>query len=88
MKTVHKYVLNITDVNKEMLLKGSNIIKTGVQRNKICIWYEVETDEVEFKERIFYVVGTGHKLPEFGLKLLNTVLIENDNLVFHIYEKK
>lgn len=88
MKTIYKYEISPDKVSIEMP-KGAEILSLHVQNNKPCIWCLVETKN-ELEERYFDVFGTGHEIyGDMGVdrKFIGTFLMNNDSLVFHLFER-
>jgi hypothetical protein len=67
--------------------KGAKVLSVKSQYNQLCIWALV--DPVAVKEtRFFEVHGTGYRINSSpNLKYVGTALIENDSLVFHVFER-
>jgi len=52
-----------------------------------CIWARVDTERPMVKRR-FFIGGTGNPLPEdISLEHLGTFKMEQDRLVWHLFEK-
>lgn len=60
-----------------------------MQSGAICLWAAVDSDAPK-EIRRFEIFGTGHMLPAVAedrrREYLNSVLMHQDNLVFHVYE--
>lgn len=86
MISVFKTTLEVTDEQKVPLQEGSAIIKVAEQHGKITLWYVCDP-EAELTEETFYVVGTGHQLPDtFPGKYVDSVQI--DPFVWHVFFKQ
>lgn len=87
MRTVYKYILAAVRQQFIDLPKGFDILHVGEQRGDICLWVEVNP-EMETVPVKFFVIGTGHELPEAGKCLhLGTVILQpHHDLVFHVYQ--
>ena len=100
MRTVHKIVLDPTDVQLIQVypLRKPNfegwyefkeqILKIEEQEGKICLWYMLDNDEFSHVEEI-HLIGTGHSAE--GLErdeFLGTVLLRKGFLVFHVFSHK
>lgn len=82
-KTIHKYVLDVTDnqeVNTHLFAKPLAI---QVQNDKICLWMEVDTERGQVKFPI-KCVGTGHSI-NLTDPWKHFATIQIDVLVFHYY---
>lgn len=84
MRKIYKYTLSPLD-SLLYLPEGSTILKAAAQNEEVCLWVEV-TPNNPSKAHQYYIFGTGHpfKIPE-KIKYLDTVLLENGSLVFHVY---
>lgn len=89
LKTIWKYLLNVTDGDQELQLPvGAKIFSVDSQRGILCIWALVDPDE-DLEKRVFRVHGTGHPIADSEkLKFLGTCVVLNDSLVWHIFEVK
>lgn len=84
MKTVWKFVLHPN--LKVHMPVGAKPLYVGVQDNTaLCIWAQVDTT-AELEEREFVIAGTGHELPEKTGKYLGTVMFNEGELVFHVFD--
>lgn len=63
MRTIHKWVLSPATGFVVEAHAGAKVLKVGDQDLKLTVWAEVDTDRPIVK-RHFYVVGTGHEVPE------------------------
>ncbi len=85
MKTIHKQKLEITGTQTIKVPKGSKILSVANQREKLNIWYACDTRS-EVEDITIHIFGTGHQIwPSFDGKFIGTVLMANDNLVWHIF---
>jgi hypothetical protein len=65
--------------------RGAKVIAARAQYDNICLWAEVDVD-APFEDRQFSIYATGEGLPEKPGQFVDTVLLSNGSLVFHIYE--
>jgi hypothetical protein len=88
MRTIHKYVLQISASQPVVMPKGAQILTIQTQGHTPCIWALVDPDEVA-EMRIIEIYGTGdpiHALPEGkGRKYIGTFQVK-DGSVFHAFE--
>jgi len=64
-RTIHKYELEITDVQTIEMPVGSEILSIQEQRDHLVLWAIVYNDVLDQLEpHKFYVVGTGNPVPE------------------------
>lgn len=86
MRTIYKESLIVDDVQIIRVPKGAKILKVGLQKGHICVWYECETDN-QYEDRKIYMFGTGHEMPDKELRYIGTLILQYDLLVFHFYEE-
>ena len=86
MKTVYKYKLG--DAGGTVLMPyGANIVHVGYQHNDVLtIWAEVDTEEIRYIDRSFAVYGTGWPITAERAVMLATLLVNNGEYVWHVYE--
>ena len=60
---------------------NAKIIKIAPQRHEVCIWAEIDTDDL-IEERQYMIVPTGQE-PPVTIPYFDTVFI--GDLVFHVY---
>lgn len=94
MKTVHKFILGLNEHIRPAasieVPKKAKFLKAAKQRNDICLWYEVDTDN-ELERKVFLVYMTGESLTGTLYcrgDYVDTILLDNDNFVVHIFEIK
>lgn len=93
MKTIYKYTLEITDYQIIDLPEGANILSVQTQpppygdiREQLCMWVQVDTENSLIPRRI-RIFGTGNPMTyEHDLKFIGTVQMNNNALVWHIFE--
>ena len=92
MRSIYKY--DIVDA-KNGVIEGpiTKLIHLGVQHNRIKVWAEIDTNAPIRKFQIL-PIGTGWNLDSASADqqsvldthtYLGTVMLANDNLVFHVY---
>ena len=84
MLTIHKFELEITDVQTIGMRADAKILHVDNQNGTLCIWALLSTSDV-ITERRFYIFGTGHQVPRIGLKHIGSVLM--DEFVWHVFEE-
>jgi hypothetical protein len=90
LKTIWKFKIDPTNPNIEMPL-GSRVLSVGVQHSilsnfdEIFIWAEVDP-KAAMVTRYFVGTGTGHNVPEPPCSYCGTVLLDDGNIVIHVYE--
>lgn len=94
LKTIWKFDISLAKVKHavEMPLHAK-IVHVGMKPQDtqswgtipvFSIWAEVETETSLRKTRTFYIVGTGHEIPDQSQHIGTMVM--NDSYVWHIYE--
>lgn len=89
MKAIWKFPFHISDTVIIEMPKGARILPyvAYAGNGMMVVWAEVNADKDAPKEdKILYVVGTGHPMPESLLAYIGTV-ITNEALVWHCYER-
>ena len=84
MKTIHKYILEITD---SQIIQAPSIfcaLTAQFQNNKLCLWAAVKTDS-EIIEHEIIIIGTGNLMPDILLRYIATV--QQAEFVWHIFLK-
>lgn len=89
MRTIHKYELDITDEQVIDLPMYSEMLTIQEQHGKLVLWCAVDTED-EMLPRKFFVVGTGHPMPEpedpwCALVYCSTVQTRGGKLVWHVF---
>lgn len=87
MKTIWKYILQVTDVQTLSMPKDAKVLTAKTQHGVPCIWVEVDP-KASREDRIFQIIGTGHPISSNPSHYLGTFQIHGGDLVFHIYEGK
>ena len=59
-RVVYKYTASDTTIT---VPKNTNIIHAGLQDDKLCIWAEVNPEELNDTRVTVDIVGTGHPIP-------------------------
>lgn len=86
--TIWKYVLPTQVESTLNMPAGAKIIHCNTQHGAICLWAEVNPAAAEDEKRTFQIVGTGFQELTRDMEYLGTVMTENKNFVWHIYEIK
>ena len=89
MKTIYKYGIN-TGMTSIALPKRSKIFSANYDANGVLsVWAAVDTEEEEIEERFVYLTGTGwpqEDLKDCNYRFIDTVIDENNELVWHVGE--
>lgn len=65
--------------------KRSTVLTAQVQHGDVCLWAIVEPNAIK-EPRKFYIVGTGHEMPERVGRYIGTVQQMDGMLIWHIFE--
>lgn len=87
MKTIYKFPLKITDIQKVSMPKDSTILTVQVQRKIPCLWALVETDK-QAEERSFRIITTGHPILNNIIRYIGTFQVLESDYVGHVFEIK
>lgn len=89
MKTIHKYILEITDHQIIQLPIGYKILSVQEQGNKICMWVIVDKEEVWKEDLGIWIFETGHDMTSaYNGEFLGTVQLAGGSLVLHVFRDK
>lgn len=91
MKTVRKYEIDLLAngqaVNVFHIPKGASILGVHLQYGKPVLYALVDPNETSHESRTVVCVGTGYAEVPIGAVFLGTLLLANDSLVIHFFEK-
>jgi len=87
VKTVWKFPLQATGVQKIRMPRDSTILTIQVQDRFICLWALIETDK-ELVDRFFIIAMTGKPLPDKIERYIGTFQIPQQKFVGHVFEIK
>lgn len=90
MKAIYKYVMTGPEGSGQCIQmpKNAKILHVADQRNQLCLWAEVDTEQ-PLEERSFFVAATGQDISfskSAPRQHLGTVLMFHGELVLHVYE--
>lgn len=83
MRKIWKFELGQEFAHKISLPRGAQIVEVAFQGDALCMWALCNMN-AETEERVFRIYGTGHELPNHGIRHLKTW--QNGALVWHIFE--
>lgn len=87
MKTIHK--IQLTPLQSSIFIPiNSKILTVKTQYDIPCIWYLLDSEESSNETRDILIVPTGHIFDDTDYKYVDTFLLEDDNLVFHLFERE
>ena len=87
MQKIWKFSLEVTDEQIIEMPENALMLDIKTQFGKPCMWALVNPDAEKVKRK-FYTFGTGHdvKVDSSILRHLGTYTMDNDRLVFHVFE--
>ena len=65
--------------------QGAKILYCAVQRGIPCLWAEVQPEAAKEKRR-FAIYGTGHPINAANQKYIDSYMLHDGALVFHVFE--
>ena len=87
MKKIYKYKLDITDRQTIDLPRDAKLLDIQVQNSDICLWAEIEDDEVTVPALI-ECFGTGNGIYEdMGVDRFYIATVQKDGFVWHFYKR-
>ena len=88
MKNIYKYILS--PLVEYIEIPSEKILSCETQGNNIVVYVIIDTEDKYLRKFDFQVIGTGHDIycNIDDYTFLNTVKLENDTLVFHVFYKK
>ena len=84
MKTIHKYIIEVTDKQLITMPVNADVLCVQVQNGNPCIWAIVDTD-YEVVNYEVYTYGTGHEWSDLGCDYIGTYQLDGGSLVFHVF---
>lgn len=91
MRTVWKYVLKPRDNTFQMPV-GAKVLSVGKAQGELALWALIEDTEADRVDRHFFVVGTGHQVPNLGARneFVGTAVMPDAmpgmDIVLHVFE--
>lgn len=83
--TTHRHELPDTH-NVLHLHPDAKIISARWWKGAVCVWVQTPVETAETKARLVQVYGTGWPIEGETGRFIDTVLIPENGLVFHVYE--
>jgi hypothetical protein len=85
MRTIHKYA--IPQYAMFQVPEGFKTVHVDNQYELVTVWIEIDTDVTELVTVEWFIVGTGHIIPD-GTEHVGTCLAHHGEFVWHIYERR
>lgn len=83
MYTIYKYNINDRSTRLE-IPSGGQILKVGLQNNKVVLWVKVDTDYT-IVGRLFELYNTGETMPGLAERYIGTVQFPS-GVTQHLFE--
>lgn len=87
MRTIHKYVLKITDSQEIVVPEGTAFSHVGVQKDSLCLWAEVRDTDAQPMKRIIRIFGTGNPVDVDFMDMFHLGTVQMGPFVWHVYEQ-
>ena len=85
MLTIHKYPLELADLQAIELPHGAEILTVQVQHDVPVLWAKVDTTN-HAARRLIHLVGTGNPLVDHAARYIATIQLHGGALVLHAFE--
>lgn len=85
MITVHKYPLQLVDLQTVEMPHDATVLAVQVQYEAPALWARVDTDQPP-ERRLIRLVGTGNPIPSNTGAYLGTIQLHSGRLVLHAFE--
>jgi hypothetical protein len=85
--TIWKFILKPTIFQTINMPAGAKILTVQNQCNDITLWAEVE-EKAPIEKRFIEIFGTGSRFGSGSRTYIGTVLMLDDGLVWHVYERE
>ncbi len=89
MKVIWKYELPVMDLRTLQMPEGAEILSAQMQRNKLCLWAMVESENKKV-DRYIEIIGTGNPVEEtlnVVRIFIDTIQLYGGDLIFHVFER-
>jgi hypothetical protein len=87
MITIHKYPLEIIDIQPVIIPKAFSPLSVQIQNGKLCLWALVD-NEAKKVTRNVYIVGTGNPAPEQANRSNYVGTVQSRPFVWHVFMGK
>ena len=82
MRTIYKYTIPITPRWEITMPRGAEVRHVREQNGQITVWVELNPQVDDEEVKTFFVVGTGHEIPDAS-RYLGSAFV--GYYVWHIY---
>ncbi len=87
MKVVHKFPVALAGGSGSgiEMPRGARLLHFDAQGDELFLWALVDPNEA-MDVRTFFIVGTGHTLPELRYRHVGSCLMRGGGLEWHLFE--
>lgn len=88
MEAIWKKIISLEERQTVELPVGAKVLCVKMQHNTPCIWFitpQTNFPDVEKRTFVIYITGSTHK--EIVGKYINTILMHDNRVVFHVFEE-
>lgn len=89
MRTIYKYEICYAaygdSINEIDVPVGAAFLKLARQRDKICAWFVVDSEQEQTEKITWYQIGTGHEIYPGANHYVDSVVCDDYGLVWHIF---
>jgi len=85
-RTIYKYPLPQPVMDLDLPV-GAKVVRVGTQNFLPTLWIEHAMEPEQTEKRTFIGHGTGHPIPPGEVYVGTAHNVEDEGLVFHIYER-
>lgn len=89
MKVIHKFPIPLKGATSSVEMpRGAKLLHFDAQGDELFLWALVDPESAT-RYRTFFIVGTGHTLPEQNIHIsehVGSCLMRNGALVWHLFE--
>lgn len=83
---IYKYPLKLQDFQELVLPKRALILDVQNQRDQLCLWALVDSNETKSEVVFIHIIGTGREhIPQSSLRYIATV--QMGEFVWHVCEE-
>jgi hypothetical protein len=83
-REIWKFPLQIEHEQCLMMPTNPEYLSAQFQNGQLCVWAMIEPDNLK-RQYKFFIVGTGHKVPDNVGAYIGTVQQLPHNLVWHVF---
>ncbi len=85
MFTIHKWGLEMTDMQVIKMPRLSSPLTVQIQNGGISLWAMVDTRLTPETNRMVYIVGTGNPMPDILRRDQYVGTVQHQSFVWHVF---